>query len=191
MTELRPKLAELFAYMDSTRAALIATARGMSTSFAEMRPREGAWSPAEVLTHLAIVEHGVAELVNKSVAKARAEGLGPDLSEESFMRSLDKFGVAETMEKLSAPNRVHPENPKSIEESLASLAASRERLKSALADGSDMDLHSLKGPHPRLGELDVYQWALFVAQHEERHRRQMERTLDEVTELAAECAPIV
>ena len=94
MTELRPKLAELFAYMDSTRAALIATARGMSASFAEMRPREGAWSPVEVLTHLAIVENGVAELVNKFVAKARAEGLGPDHSEESFMRSLDKFGVA-------------------------------------------------------------------------------------------------
>ena len=191
MTELRPKLAELFAYMDSTRAALIATARGMSTSFAEMRPREGAWSPAEVLTHLAIVEQGVAQLANKSIAKARAEGLGPDRSEESFMTSLDKFGVAETREKLSAPNRVHPENPKSIEESLTSLAASRERLKSALVDGSDLDLHSLKVPHPRLGELDVYQWALFVAQHEERHRRQMERTLDEVTELAAECAPIV
>lgn len=191
MTELRPKLAELFAYMDTTRAALIATARGMNTSFAEMRPREGAWSPVEVLTHLAIVENGVAELVNKSIAKARAEGLGPDQSEESFMKSLDRFGVAETMEKLSAPGRVHPENPKSIDESLASLAVSRERLKSALREGSDMDLHSLKGPHPRLGELDVYQWALFVAQHEERHRRQMERTLDEVTELAAECAPIV
>lgn len=191
MTELRPKLAELFAYMDSTRAALIATARGMSTSFAEMRPREGAWSPAEVLTHLAIVEQGVAQLADKSIAKARAEGLGPDQSEESFMKSLDKFGVAETREKLSAPNRVHPENPKSIEESLTLLAASRERLKSALVDGSDLDLHSLKVPHPRLGELDVYQWALFVAQHEERHRRQMERTLDEVTELAAECAPIV
>ena len=191
MTELRPKLAELFAYMDSTRAALIATARGMSTSFAEMRPREGAWSPVEVLTHLAIVEHGVAELVNKFVANARAQGLGPDQSDESFMKSLDKFGVAETTEKLSAPDRVLPDNPKSIEESLSSLSASRERLKSALVDGSDMDLHSLKRPHPRLGELDVYQWALFVAQHEERHRRQIERTLDEVTELAAECAPIV
>jgi hypothetical protein len=37
----------------------------------------------------------------------------------------------------------------------------------------------------------MYQWALFVAQHEERHRRQMERTLADVTERAAECAPIV
>jgi hypothetical protein len=191
MTELRPKLAELFEYMDFTRAALIATARGMSTSFAEMRPREGAWSPVEVLTHLAMVEYGIAELVGKSVAKARAEGVGPDQSEDSFMKSLDRFGVAETAEKLSAPSRVLPENPKSIEESLASLETSRERLKAALVEGSDMDLHSVKVPHPRLGELDVYQWALFVAQHEERHRRQMERTLDEVTELAAECAPIV
>lgn len=191
MPELRPKLTELFAYMDSTRGALIATARGMSASFAQMRPRDAAWSPIEVLTHLAMTEHGVAELVSKYVAKARAEGIGPDLSDESFMKSLDRFGVAETREKLSAPARVHPENPKSIEESLASLAISRERLKSALVEGSDVDLHSLKVPHPRLGELDVYQWALFVAQHEERHRRQMERTLDEVTELAAECAPIV
>jgi hypothetical protein len=27
--------------------------------------------------------------------------------------------------------------------------------------------------HPRLGVIDVYQWALFIGQHEARHTRQV------------------
>jgi hypothetical protein len=60
-----------------------------------------------------------------------------------------------------------------------------------IVENADVDLSAIKRPHPVLHDLDMYQWALFVAQHEERHRRQMERTLAQVTELAAECAPIV
>jgi hypothetical protein len=78
-----------------------------------------------------------------------------------------------------------------VEESLTSLAQSRKELRSILIDNCDVDLSAIKRPHPLLRELDMYQWALFVAQHEVRHRRQMERTLAEVTERAAECAPIV
>jgi hypothetical protein len=191
MSELRPKLAELFAYMDSTRAALIATAGGVNSSFAQMRPHDGTWSAREVLAHLAIVENGVVARMNASIAKAREAGIGPDLSGASFMNTLDRFAVAEPLTKWTAPARTISENAGTIDESLASLASSRERLKQTLIDSSDIDLHSMKSTHPALGDLDIYQWALFVAQHEERHRKQVERTLAEVTELAAECAPIV
>jgi len=191
MSEPRPKLAELFAYMDSTRAALVKTARGTNASFARIRPRDGAWSAQEVLAHLAIVENGVAARMAKAIAAARAEGIGPDVSDESFMHTLDAFRIADPDAKMSAPPRIIPENAGGIEESLTSLAASRELLKKTLIESSDIDLHSVKFPHPVLNEIDTFQWALFVAQHEERHRKQIERTLGEVTELAAECAPIV
>ena len=191
MNELKPKLTELFSYMDSTRAALMDCARNMNPSFAQIRPREGTWSASDNLAHLALVESFVAELIAKCVAKAREEGVGPDASGESFMNSLDKWRVPEPAMKIVAPERITPDGSKTVEESLASLGQSRERLKQVLIDSSDVDLAAIKRPHPLLRDLDMYQWALFVAQHEERHRRQMERTLAEVTELAAECAPIV
>ena len=191
MTEIRPKIAELFEYMDSTREALLARAREMNESFAMIPPREGEWSAAQNLAHLALVESGVTAFMEKAIAAARDQGVGPDRSEESFMNSLDQWRVAEPHTRRTSPSRVTPDAGKPVRESIDSLIASRERLKSIILENADIDLHSIRREHPAVGVIDIYQWALFVAQHEERHRKQMERALDEVTERAAECAPIV
>ena len=191
MPELRRKIAELFAYMDSTREALFTSAREMNASFASIRPRDGQWSAAENLAHLAMVERNVAEMMSRLTAGAREKGIGPDTSEESFIRSLDKWRVSEPLTKLAAPERIVPDQATTVAESVASLEQSRARLKQIILDNSDIDLAAVKRPHPVLQDIDMYQWALFVAQHEERHRKQMERTIAEVTERAAECAPIV
>lgn len=185
------KLSELLAYMDSTRAALVACALNMNPSFARIRPRDDVWSAADNLAHLALVEEFVADLMAKSIAKAREEGIGADTSDESFIRSLDRWRVPEPLMKVIAPARITPDNSKSVEDSLQALERSRGRLRSILTENTDVDLSAIKRTHPLLRDLDMYQWALFVAQHEDRHRKQMERALAETTERAAECAPIV
>jgi hypothetical protein len=184
-------MSELLAYMDETRRRLVDTATQIAPAFASVRPRSGAWSAAENLAHLAKVEEGVARMMERSVEWARSHGVGPSTSDDSVMASLDEFRLTEPVRKLIAPESVAPEDDVPPEKSLESLASSRKRLVDAINAGSDLDLTSVKRPHRIMGELDMYQWALFVAQHEERHRRQIERTMEEVTELAAECAPIV
>jgi hypothetical protein len=191
MTEMRRKIAELFEYMDATRASLLACARDMNQSFAVIRPRAGEWSAAENLAHLALVESNVTRMMEKTIAAAREQGVGPDRSEKSFINSLDKWRVPDAVPKLIAPSRIVPDTAKTVRDSIESLEQTRARLKSIILENSDMDLASIKRPHPVLGEIDMYQWGLFVPQHEERHRKQMERALAEVTERAAECAPIV
>ena len=185
------KLAELLEYMDSTRATLVACALNMNPSFARIRPRDEVWSAADNLAHLVLVEEFVVDLMAKSIAKAREEGIGADASDESFMRSLDRWRVPEPLMKVIAPARITPDNSKSVEDSLQALERSRARLRSILTENTDVDLSAIKRTHPLLRDLDMYQWALFVAQHEDRHRKQMERALAETTERAAECAPIV
>ncbi len=191
MPELKRKLSELLAYMDQSRSALRATAGGINPSFATVRPRSGDWSAAEVVAHLAMVEDGVGRLITKGVRKAREDGIGPDRSDESILSSLDKYHLVDNPARLKAPSTITPDGVQSVEQSLAALDQSRAKLREALIGAADVDLSSIKRPHPVLGDIDLYQWALFVAQHEERHRRQIERTINEVTELAAECAPIV
>lgn len=192
MADLKPKLAELFQYMDRTRAALEETVRDMNTAFAEIKPRDGSWSAAQILAHLAIVEGRVVKMVKSTIDAARAAGnVGPDSSDARIVGTLDHFQVTEPVVKLSAPPTITPEGPKAVDDSLASLESSRAELKDLLIANADMDLHAIKRPHPVFSELDMYQWALFAAEHEERHRKQIERTLAEVTELAAESAPIV
>jgi hypothetical protein len=78
-----------------------------------------------------------------------------------------------------------------MEQAIAALEGSRRALHDALRDADGMNLGALKRQHPVFGELTLYQWALFVGQHEERHTRQIQRTLRDVTESAAESAPIL
>lgn len=188
---MRRRLAELLTYLDETRARLVAAATEVNPAFAFVRPKSGAWSPAEVMAHLAIVETGVARLIVRSIDWGRSHGIGPEESDESIMSSLDEFGMVERLHPMTAPAMVTPTEEATIEQSLASLERSRASLREALIAGSDLDLAAVKRPHAVMGDLNLYQWALFVAQHEERHRRQIERTMKQVTGLAAESAPMV
>lgn len=191
MTGIRPPLAELLAYLAETRSRLVETATQINPAFASIRPRTGAWSAAENLDHLAKVEAGVARMVGKSVEWARSQGVGPSQSDESVMSSLDSYSVIEPPEPATAPDMVAPAEDATIEDSLESLRRSRERLLNALNSSADLDLAVVTRPLLAHGELNMYQWVLFVAQHEERHRRQIDRTMEEVTGRAAECAPMV
>jgi uncharacterized damage-inducible protein DinB len=191
MAELPRRIAELFDYMEDVRARLLETAGTISPALAAIRPTEGTWSVAEIMAHLAKVEGGIAGLIERSVAWARANGIGPVSSDTSILSSLDQYRIADNPTKREAPEIVVPDADKPIEVSIGSLQRSRERLKAAVASGADLDLTQVKRPHPAVGEIDMYQWALFVAQHEERHRAQIERTIGDVTERCAECAPIV
>jgi len=177
--------------MDETRNRLVETVHGINPGFACVRPHDDTWSAEDNMEHLVIVEDGVSRLIERSIEWARANGIGEETADESIMASLDRYALVDGTFKMKAPARVAPPGDKSIQESLTALTDSRARMKAALLSGDGLDLCEVKRPHPVAGEINLYQWALFVAQHEERHRKQIVRTLDEVTELAAESAPIV
>lgn len=188
---MQQRLAELLSYLDSTRERLLATVSNLNPSFAGVRPRGESWSAADNLAHLALVEERIARLVEDGVEWAKGNGVGPEASDESIMSSLDRFSLTDAMEKRTAPPTITPEEGKSVEDSVDSLVGWRARLKAALMASHGFDLTAVTKPHPVTGAMSMYQWGLFAAQHEERHRRQIERTMDEVTELCAESAPIV
>jgi len=43
----------------------------------------------------------------------------------------------------------------------------------AMESGDGLALGEIRHTHPRFGELDLYQWCLFVAEHEKRHVTQL------------------
>jgi len=191
MAQLNRRLSEIITLLDTNRDALRGTIEGVNPAFATMRPRSDNWSAAEVVEHLAIVEDSISRLLAKLVRQARESGAPPVTSDESIISSLDKFRLTEVVQKIEAPPSLNPAKESQIEESFAILEKKRADLRETLLSSADLDLSGVKQAHRLFGELNVYQWAVFAAQHEERHRRQIEKTLDEVTERAAECAPIV
>ncbi len=188
---MQKRLAEVVTCMEDSRKALMATVADAGGAFAAVKPAADAWSVAEILAHLANVEAGVAKLVSGSVRWARNNGIPPELSDESVLDCLDEFHVAVPNRKMKAPSMVDVGPGANMRDALQSLETSRAAIRLALADADGLDLTAVKRPHPLLGELNLYQWALLVAHHEERHRKQIEQTLRDVTERAAQCAPIV
>jgi hypothetical protein len=51
-----------------------------------------------------------------------------------------------------------------------------------MESGDGLALGEIRHTHLRFGELDLYQWCLFVAEHEKRHVRQLR-------EVVAQLAP--
>ena len=188
---MQKRLTELLEYLDSRRARLLAAVADVNADVAEIRPREGSWSAAQILTHLAMVEASVARLVEKSVKWAREHGVGPESSDESILQSLDARTVATSRERIDAPEMLEPPGDAKLGTALESLSASRNALRRALEAGDGLDLAMVKRPHRILGDINIYEWGLFIAQHEERHTRQINETIRVVCAEAAHATPVV
>jgi len=177
---MHPRLEELFAHASRTRDELLARVREVRDDEIARRPAEGRWSVAEHLEHLALVEAGSARLVARLIEKARAAGLGADRETGSMLHALDRFGLEDGRHPIEAPAIVVPHGARSADESLASLGASREALFTTYRDADGLDLTRVKARHAALGELDLYEWLLFLSQHERRHARHIAATLEQL-----------
>ena len=187
---MHPRIAELLQYVDEQRAGLEAAVAAVPPALRAVRPEVDSWSVAEVLDHLAKAEGGVARLVERRLARAREAGLGPETEDSSVLRSLDDVldgGLADSPLPLEAPEIVRPQPDADAEAALAVLAGTRAALRAAVRAGDGLALGRVTAQHATLGELNLYQWVLFVGQHERRHARQV-RAIGE--RLAAGGAPL-
>lgn len=178
---MHPRMAEIAAYLDETRAAIVRAVAPLSPEDAARRPAPETWSVDEILTHLSLVEPGVAKRVAKSVGKAKGEGLERETSDESVLGSLEGPALEKLNEKQVAPEFVDPKTVLSLPEAVAALALSRESLRHAMAEADGWALEIVVAPHPRLGTINMYQWLVFLGRHESRHLAQIERTIAAVT----------
>ena len=178
---MHPRLAEIATYLEETRAAVVRAVEHLSPEDAARRPGPEAWSVDEILTHLSLVEPGVAKRIAKSVGKAKGEGLERETSVASVLGSLDGAAFEILREKQVAPEFVEPKAILSLPEALAALARSRESLRHAMGEADGWALETVVAPHPRLGTIDMYQWLVFLGAHERRHLAQIERAIAAVT----------
>jgi hypothetical protein len=168
------RLAELVDYVEVQRAALLAAIEPIPEARREERPDPDCWSVAEVLEHLHRVERGIARLAAQGIERARVQGVGPERSEESVLGLLDAFQLARRSQKIATPEPVAPRGAYTAAQALVALAESRQALLSTLASADGLALGQITYPHPLLGVLSLYQWVLFVGQHEARHALQIQ-----------------
>lgn len=179
---MHARLAEAMDYVEEKREELLQSFASVPADRLGRRPANGVWSVAEILDHLGIVESGVARLIAKRAGKAREAGLGEEKSTESVLPSFDQHREKLETMKMESPTTVYPRPNADLKEALDGLKASRESLRAAAEAANGLSLGEIKHTHPLLGELDLYQWIIFLGQHEVRHRKQIERTLRSIPE---------
>ena len=179
---MHARLAEAMNYVEEKRNELLQSFAGVPGQRLCRRATPEGWSVAEILEHLRMVESGVARLITKRVGQAREAGLGEERSTDSVLPSFNQHSARLDSAVLKAPASVNPRPDIDVNEAVDGLESSREALRAAAVSANGLSLGEIKHTHPILGELDLYQWLIFVGQHEGRHKKQIERTLNSIPE---------
>jgi hypothetical protein len=170
---MHPRLAELSGHLAHQRRLLLDVASGVPADRWQARLGDGQWTVSEILEHLYRVDRSVAAMLTKRIAEAREAGHPAETETSSVLGSIDALRVSEVDQKLVAPERVTPTENADRATVERLLAESRAALNAAIASGDGLALGAIKHTHLRFGELDLYQWMLFVAGHEKRHTAQL------------------
>jgi hypothetical protein len=169
---MHPRLDQLVDYVTLQRMALLDAVFTVPESRRDQQVPTGIWSIAEVLEHLHRVESGIARLLARTIERGR-DKIPPEQETGSLLDRLDAYELLRRDRHMQAPDQVSPRGQYTAAQGLAALAASREALLTAVRSGDGLALGELTFAHPLLGSLDLYQWILFVGQHEARHAEQI------------------
>lgn len=165
--------ARVLALLISSRDALLSTVSALDDHAWRARPDPQAWSPLDILEHLAIVERSVLALVAE-----RLPGRPPRPDRKAALS--DDEVAARIEDRRQTAEAPVPVRPKSEMTSGAEAVAAFESVRSDVlrfTSETKSDLRSMLAPHAILGVLDAYQWLLFVGAHANRHRAQIEEGL--------------
>jgi hypothetical protein len=177
---MHPRLTELRDYADAQRSALLSAVLATPSERWTERPGPERWSIVELFEHLYKVEHSCARVIAKGAADARAAGHPMETDTHSVLGTLDATGLRDRTRPIQVPERVAPTGTWSPEQALERLTASRAELHEAIRAADGLALGSIYQTHARFGDIDLYKWILFVAEHEARHVPQAEEIAEQL-----------
>ena len=183
----------IYAANEAVRRKLYARVENLSDAQQTFRPTGDAWSIAEIMEHLSIIETNMVRLIGMLLAKtesaAAAANAGAGASTaagDAAMpqpRAFQPFSMEALIDtikdkKLDAPEQVRPGGQMALADSLAALRATRASLESLRPRLEAADLTLAAYPHPVWGDLNIAQWLAFIGRHEGRHLAQIKRLME-------------
>jgi uncharacterized damage-inducible protein DinB len=163
---------EILARLDRSRAHLREAVDRVPADQRDQPPASDRWSVAGVLEHLALVDERFTTILGGKIAEARAAGVPGEEGEPSLLPPNVEAMLADRTERRQAPEPLHPCGL-SCGDAWTRAEAARAAFRQLITDADGLALSRVIHEHPRLGALNVYQWAGFVAAHESRHTAQV------------------
>jgi hypothetical protein len=174
---------DIFTTNEEVRRKLVARVESLCDAERDARASEDGWSVAGIVEHLSLTERRVTKALDGMLPK-HSDATNADDKDESAPRnfapfSLDVFVEQARDQKFEAPEFIRPRGV-SFTDALAHLKESRTALE-AMRPRFERADYSAQFPHPAFGMLNPGQWLAFIGIHEERHLRQIERTLKTIS----------
>ena len=190
-------ISDIYAANEAVRRQITDRVETLSEAQQTFRPADGAWSVAEIVEHLSILEQNMVRLIGMLLNKAEsaaaatpssapagddAPAAAASSSSTAAARPFKPFSMDELVEtirdkKLTAPEQVRPGGQAALADSLASFQQTRAIVESYRPRLEAADLEAATYPHPVFGDFNTAQWLAFIGHHEARHLRQIERLL--------------
>jgi hypothetical protein len=140
----------------------------------------GAWSCAEHLEHVSLVNHYLLLTIRKGCAKALRRALRGEVSQAES--DLTRLAVLADPQAFEWPPPAHmlPRGERTPEQLRGLLGAQHRECLALLESlaGGEGRLCSINMSVQGLGRLDMYQWLYFLAQHVRYHLRFLEQRRD-------------
>ncbi len=131
------------------------------------RPREAAWSAAEVVAHLTMVERSVTSAADRIT---RHQPIPVPFSKRWH---LPLALVEARVVRRKTPIPLDPALVRHKEEMLADFRVARERTLAFVEETRSRDLSAYRWRHAFLGSLNTYNWLELLGRHELRHCKQI------------------
>ena len=167
-----PRLQELFAYLKVRRNALREAVDAVPEAQRGQPPEPSRWSVADVLEHLALVEGRFTTTLGNRLAEARAQGLAEERETSPIVGTFDQAAVLDRTSRREAPEVVRPQGL-DWKSAWSRLEDTRRSFLDVFLSADGLALADVAYVHPRLGSLNLYQWAVWMGAHEGRHVEQI------------------
>ncbi|HWZ45015.1 MAG TPA: DinB family protein [Candidatus Saccharimonadales bacterium] len=157
--------------LDQTRARLLRAVQGLSPEQLLYRPGPDRWSVAENVEHLVVVEGRLLDAMERLLQGP------PDLITKGAVDDghlVTKVGTV--VDRVKSPAHSQPTSRWSTEELWPEFEKARRRTRNFVST-TDGDLRRHFVPHFVFGDLDCYQWILFIGAHCNRHSAQSEAVI--------------
>jgi hypothetical protein len=99
--------------------------------------------------------------------------VGPERETTPVASSFDAAPVVDRTRPRTAPEPVVPLGAKDLDTAWAELEQVRAGLRETLTAADGLALGEIRHVHPSLGDMNLYQWALWIGSHEARHAAQV------------------
>jgi uncharacterized damage-inducible protein DinB len=154
-------------YLDETRDGVVAATKGLSEAQMKFKPAPDRWSVAETLEHIVLVEDSLLRNVTDKVMKSPPGAADRDTAKiDAMVLAM----IPDRSHKAQASPPVTPTGRWTPADTLDRFLKTRTQTIAFLESTPELRAHASDSP---IGQLDAYEWVLFMAAHSQRHTKQI------------------